>query len=640
MAKIDFEKYGITVEGSKLMIANMPADQTSITVELKLTAVGLNGSVEEAETTLTIGQAIVANGTLADKKVTLGYSKKAGYMQAVLWDIEDLGFTAVQLDQFLNADSKKLYVTYEDEDGNVINKPAENIVAFDKDGDNTTSYEDAETFGFYLDSQAYEPKEYAIRLEALEGGAAIYVAEATLTVENPELGEDYVKLVPGFVDENGVYQITGTPDYGHGAVTYTLNDALILNDEVAAIKEIIDYDNAQYIEEEREDEAFEMFPVISKPDEDTYMLKLRTWKYDWEVPAADWSEVKYNQLYKTRNIRAMIELFGNPNNVVPFDFEVVVKSEIYTETPADAITIGADKLEGVFGVKDANGNLVAIDIKSAVTKAIVQVGTDKGKTYRLFATGKGSADGVVNEVVDYSDPKTAGGYVLGTDGNIVTLSVEEYLLMSDAFTSLKDAANHDKIVSGEVTYKLKDSDWTAIWTIATNYYNKANGTGKYVDQNADGKIDNADKVDGSLIFTYSGTKTYKADDKAKMAIYDAFKTKIGFTVTTAADAGTPTTVLDKARDSRISDVTVAFDEPEVAAKYFKNVNTTTGVVFSDLATDENAGKNFGAIKITPVEEAPNGVTGGQVKVDMTLTIRDAWGMIMEVPFQVTVKTAN
>ena len=44
--------------------------------------------------------------------------------------------------------------------------------------------------------------------------------------------------------------------------------------------------------------------------------------------------------------------------------------------------------------------------------------------------------------------------------------------------------------------------------------------------------------------------------------------------------------------------------------------------------------------LTAKEEAPSDVTGGKVEIAMIMTVEDTWGMIMEVPFKVTVKTAK
>ena len=77
----------------------------------------------------------------------------------------------------------------------------------------------------------------------------------------------------------------------------------------------------------------------------------------------------------------------------------------------------------------------------------------------------------------------------------------------------------------------------------------------------------------------------------------------------------------KAKDARLDVVSVAFDDALEAAKYFKNVTADTWT-------------------LEAVDEAPTDVTGGKVTVPMTLTVKDVWGMIMKVPFEVTVKTSK
>lgn len=82
-------------------------------------------------------------------------------------------------------------LTYVDEEGETQNfQTYNNISAYDKDGNATTDYKKAVTFGFTLDSKQYVPREYAIRLEAKSANSVIYAAEATLTVNNPTTAEN------------------------------------------------------------------------------------------------------------------------------------------------------------------------------------------------------------------------------------------------------------------------------------------------------------------------------------------------------------------------------------------------------------------------------------------------------------------
>ena len=323
----------------------------------------------------------------------------------------------------------------------------------------------------------------------------------------------------------------------------------------------------------------------------------------------------------------MIQLFNNPENVVPFTFDIVVKSEIYSEEPTTAIVMDETKLSAVFGYDDATTKDVKenqIDIKKAVTKALVVAGTDKGKTYELFAGSKKNVTPGADAVIDLSKPTTASDLVLGTDGNLVTLSLVDYLKLCDAMNVTPNA----EIKAGKETYKLTANAWAKIWAVASKYY-KTSGAGKYI-TNAKGEDY---KFEDGYHFIESATKDYKEADAAMMAVYNTLVVKIEFTITTPAGDSTSTTVAVK-RDDRIASVVVAFNEPKVAAKYFKNV-AENGVVFTDAE-----GTNYGAVAITAVDEAPNDVVGGKVSIPMTMTIRDAWGMTMKVPFSVTVKTVK
>ena len=545
---------------------------------------------------------------------------------------------------------------------------SEAIYAYDKNGvasdtNGSVDYSNAVTFGFNLNSQTYEPKEYAVRLEVKAGSSVIYVAEAALTVENPTLGEGDVKLVPGFVDENGVYQITGNYKRSAVAVTYPLAEALILNDKVASIEDFIDVDNAQYIEDEREDEAFEKYLLVA-PDPN-HELKVHKMVYQWEVPAADWKPGYYNQLYKTRNVRAMLKLFGNPDNVVPFDFQVEVKSELYTETPADAITFDATKLVNVFGQLDdtsatapAGVDESVIDIKAAITKALVQAGTDKGKTYQLFATGKADKENVVEATYDYrihtasTTPST-----VGAEFNSAYFTKEEATFDQGNTDPSDDVTLNFVLNSSNALVEIAAADLKKFGMSAVEYAGRDEDSKKYYITLEDQKTEGGSTLKGLYSLyaiwrnynTQNGTDVLPAatgDDAVAVALYDTYVTsgtKVYVKPTNTPDAGDDTTILDKAADDRIDYVTVKFNDPAVASIYFQDLKNTAdknifsqadGVVFSD-----NTREDFSAITIKPVPEAPNSVTGGQVKVGMTLTIRDAWGMIMNVPFEVTVKTS-
>ena len=208
--------------------------------------------------------------------------------------------------------------------------------------------------------------------------------------------------------------------------------------------------------------------------------------------------------------------------------------------------------------------------------------------------------------------------------NIVTLTKVEYLKWCEAFGVTVDPKYDDTN-----KYELTTTDWAAIWDIAKLFYN-TDGTGKYMDKNNDGKIDANDKYDSngdgtvdSYYFTQTGSKDYKGfinDYTAKMAIYTAFVTKVDFKVAKEAVAAVTRPADPTPRDSRVIAVSFEFVDADEAAKYV--------TANSDLTV------------LTAKEEAPSDVTGGKVEIAMIMTVEDAWGMIMEVPFTVTVKTTK
>ena len=594
--ELDAEKYGVTVDGSKINIANMPADKTFAWIKVRLIALGLNGSVAATDyVNLYVGQKIEATGELADKTVTL-----AAEDVKVRWNIEDLKFSAVQLDNFLNA-SKRIYVTYENEEGEEASKPYASVKAYDAKGNETTDYKKAVTFGFSISAANYEPRDYNVRLEAKLSGSTIYVAEGTLTVVNPTT--EVIKIAEAFVDAEGVLQITGTPG---AVITYEMAKAFVTKNATITGFEDLDADSDD---------------ITTSWIADGTNLVVD--KYDYE-------DVEKQDLYKVRNFKVNYYLFGNEANTAEMEFQAEVISEIYSEDPTAVLTLAS--MSATFG--DATDDKVAddvIDLSKLVTKAIYAAGTDKGKAYSLFATAGGKETvGATNPVYDYSAPKTASDLVLGTDGNLVTLSLVDYLKLCDAMNVTPDA----NIKAGKDTYKLTVNAWAKIWAVASKYY-ETSGEGKYAKkQNEEGEWVVKTDADGNKIWLASLTKDYAEADAAMMAMYSTLVGKISFTIATPANPGTSVDKPSNSRAREIAAVKIAFDEPGEAAKYFRNV-ATDGVV-ADI-TDDSTVKD---LKLRSVADAPTDVVDGKVIVKLTMEVTCEWGMTMKVPFEVTVKTVK
>ncbi|WP_455670109.1 hypothetical protein, partial [Phocaeicola faecalis] len=573
---IEVEKYQITIDGSKLMIGNMPADQTSITVNLKLTALGLNGTVAEATTALTIGQEIDAKGTLADKTVTL--SSKDNYQQKVRWNIADLGFSSVQLDQFLKA-TKKMTLTYVDEEGETQKFPITyGIAAYDKDGGVTTDYKKAVTFGFTLDSKLYVPREYTIRLEAKSGNAIIYAAEAAFKVQNPDTAE--ISLAEAMV-KDGVLQITGTPG---STITYTMKSGFVIKKDATG-NEVAT--NLTFTDMSATDED------PSWIDVDGETLKIADYNYD---------DVKEQKLYKTRHFKVEYILFGNSDNKEEMEFDARVLSEIYDEDPTAAI-----KLKDMSAVFTSDAKKNAISIASNITSATYAAGSNRGKTYNLFQGVKKTTTGAVAEVLDYSQPAGADGTALANDDDKV-LSGKNFieapkntdmLLLGFTEAELEDATN----ATPTKKYYITKKNWANIWTIAKTYY----------------------KVDGSVI---DKDQEVAPEHKATVAVFNTYKSQIKFVVTTEAQAGTEIVVADdKAKaEPNVVSVTVEFVNKEVAEKY------------ATIAPKSLTDKTLYDYVITAKPELSEDIPSGKVELPVKMTILDAWGMKMVRTFNVTLST--
>ena len=665
--ELEAEEMGLSIaeDGHTLNIATMPANQLNKTVTLNVIALGLNGSVAQNTVTLNLAQEIAASTEWDTQNITLKVNNDGTYTQNVLWDITKLEFTATQKNQlWTNRTNATIEVSYIDEEGEkqvvdtyaMLTKKADGKAA-------ATTYADWANAGFTLDASDYKEGEYTALIKFTDGNnTVIYSATATLDVKNPELGATYVKLVPGFVDENGVYQITGTPKTLSTAglslndpakvVTYPLESALILG-KGASIKDIIDLDNETYKEEGREDEVFEMHNLVKEKNvrgaatpTKTWEMTVNQWAYNWETLQPKWRSDIYNQLYKTRNIRAMISLFGNPENVVPFDFQVIVKSEIYAEDAKTAITIDETKLVNEFGAINVSGTDAdesVIDIKAAITKAISVEGTDKGKTYKLFATGKATTVGAVTATYDYRINTAAPG---ATEVFNSAYFTKETATFDQGTTSTNDDVTLNFVLnSSNDLVEIEAADLKKFGMSAVEYAGRDEDSKKYYITLEEQKTEGGSDLDG-LYNLYATWRNYYSqdgtqvvtpiadDDAVAVELYNKYVVgkKVAIKPTNTPSDGSADTTLDKPRDSRVASVTIKFNDPAIAKIYFQNVDEN-GVVFTDAA-----GTDYSAITIKPVAEAPNSVTGGQVKVGMTLTVRDAWGMIMQLPFEVTVKT--
>ena len=610
----EVERYGLSIaeDGKTLKIANMPSDASSITVHLNVIALGLNGSTDMKDVTLTISQEIAAAGALADQNITFD-----GKDQKLTWKIADLGLSAVELDKvlggYVNMTATREY--YDNRDQEVKAIAYNGAVTFYNEKGSVTRYTSdgtwsngaAVTFGITINATSMSvpsatfdyptaerwvaPTEYTITLTSTDGATIIYSAEATLTTALPEVTDSFIRLAAGYV-ENGVLQITG--DVSGNNVSYNLRDAFVLNGV-----NIIDFEDLDYDKEETDATSTAYYNWTPNGQ----YLTVNTWKTKNEV-GSSWSAAQWNQLYTTRNLRANIYFFNNSDNKATFDFEATVKSTIYSEEPTSVITIDGTKLVSNYG-----GD--AIKVKEAISKAVYAAGTQKDQEYSLFqVVGKDDK----KDVTDYESPKVdnSGKYVISSsslpveidraDLTKLGMSVETYIGLgaNDKFYLTTETQKY--VVSDNSTPNDPDDDiiehimgWSDIMAVIKKIYHYNNGTWELKDKDAQL---NAEQALCKELFEKYSTKI-------------AFNTKEVDIKIESADRGA----------GLAGDPTLEFADKNEAAKY---VNTNT----------------LSSFEIKPLAENELTVDPKEVKIPMYLVVKDNWGMTMKVPFDLTIKTTK
>ena len=621
---LQIEKYGLSIaeDGHTLNIANMPADMTNINITLKVSVVGLNGKTAVLEDkNLNIYQTVAANAELEAKSLELN-----GKDQIVKWAITDLGMTAVELDKVLSvglsAEASYEWTDENDEEQSV--SPRVSVVYYNKDG-KTTRYNRegkwsngaATEFGFVVNANNHAwmaPAEYTVKFKAQSGASVIYSAETTLTTSLPEVTDAYIRLTPAFVEE-GVLQVTGEVNE-NGKVYYDLEEAFILKNV-----NILSITDAEYDDTEEDESVAGFYNWV----DDESNLFVNTWTYEPETyTEGEWYAARDNQLYTTRSMVAKVYFFDNPLNVAEYNFDLVVKSELYSEDATKAITIDATKLSAIFGPDDATTKDVKenqIDIKKAITKAVVIAGTDKGKTYSLFDVTTPATSATEKDVFDFRISTAAVGAEPVLNAEYFTVEsdeVNEYVLGADENLVEIEKADLRKFGISAVNFAKLDKEKFYITLNATQTFNGDEILGLY-DLYATWRK----YYEQTGVLSPSAPEEIAEEDADAVAMYNKYVVGKKVAVKAAGKETVPGKPAEtKVKDGRLADVSVAFDDALEAAKYFEFKEG------DELWT------------LVAVENAPTDVTGGKVTVPMTLTVKDVWGMIMKVPFEVTVKTSK
>ena len=617
---VQVEKYRISIDGTKLTIANMPANETSIDVTLKLTALGLNGSTDSEEATFTISQGVEATGELHDQSVTLNVDRTKAQVR---WNLADLKFSAVQLDNFLKGD-ETITVTREKDDLKYVayNEP---VIYYNAQGKETTYNEGkaswnngtAVTFGFNVNGKSlgsalegYIPEqftesEYKVTLKSTSGSTVIYSAEAKLAVNNPNVA-DILKLNPALV-ENGALLVTALPT--GSSVKYDFADGIQIADtykDALGTPVFTDMDYKTFVDNGGDTSTSTDFANFDWAKNGN--LLINRWISGNNVPASQ------QHMYKVRNIRAEYPLFNNDNNKIVFDFEVIVKSQVYSEDPTKVITFDDSKLVAVYG--DADNNKV--DVKSAVKSAVFALGSDKGKSYNLFASNGSEikatgyaygsiGDDMVTTVTEGTGTKT---YVLDANNMLISLAVEDMKKLGYFGDDILAAQ------TGTKKFYLTKENYYDLWDdISTKpYFEKVNDNNVDYYVLNDAALDDADKASADA--NYNRFIKY-----AKQIAFDKKDNiVIGHNQPTEADY-------------RISKVALKVVDKSFAEKFITDITKFDGT----LNVNDLNGNATTTIQVKNMLEEGVAET---VTVEMQLVVTDIWNKTMYVPFNVTIKTVK
>lgn len=304
-------------------------------------------------------------------------------------------------------------------------------------------------------------------------------------------------------------------------------------------------------------------------------------------------------MYKKRNIRAVYSLFGNADNKVNFDFEVEVKSAVYSSEPTTVVTIDGTKLT-------LDSKKTSVDIAS-ITKAVLAAGTKAGTEYNLFTVPGGQRTDSYTNYTDVSSISATTGEVYVTDANGLPIEIELEDMKNFGFSAdaILDASSSNPENKYYIVRNTTAGDYQGVISygelfmslLVGGYYENVNGT-----NGSDGK-DGYKRTD----------KKAEGEDAILLSLFEKYSAKIKFNsvgkVTVNVPAKSYSTEYLKANS------VVEFTNKLEAEKYAA-LNGTT------LSRDFKTGVD---------------IPEGQVKVSLQIVIKDNWGMTMKVPFEAVIK---
>ena len=572
--QLDVEKYGLSiVDGHKLVIAN-PGNETSIDVKVKVQVLGLNGQVTEKEGVITVTQSIASIGQLSDKQITLSTKTVSNYSpstvgQIVKWDIEELGFTtATQLHAFV-AGGKKVTLIDKDE-----NEKSYAVQILDAEGNvitNADDYAKADAFRFVLPSADVLPGDYRVVVEATEANnaqAVIYKTEAAMTVDNPK-ETDLFALASAYTTDGKVLQVVG--NVSGNTITYTLADGIVQKTgQTQLTVQTVDHPEYGFIDVDNA----EWTGASSWGEENWVNNGILT-----VLTQGEENKEGKEHLYKERNIRGTYQLFGNPDNLVEYNFKVKVLSPVYSADGSN-ITVDATKTAAYFDGK-------TVDLTAAISAKYV-AGINKDKALALFDIAEDKKDGTVYNL-NYGKQD---GYATNASGKPIQIDQDDLIdfgMPLDQFTKITDETFYimvEEFDEGGYTYK----GWNTIMNELFTVY---------------------ESKDGALALKIG----YKADDAAVKAV-----------------------AKQKAMFDKYASQLVWNDKKPVTIPGSSKANEIHSTKFEFVDADA---KKYGTInaagELTPYTTINDSdLANGKAVVKVKFTVKDNWGMTMTKTFDVTI----
>ena len=452
------EKFDLKLDG-KVLSLTFPADvqKTDGTIRIKCIALGLNGTTDAKSTgAITLSREIAAaEGAFSDKEVKLTTTKDTDdnnkYNNKLRWNVADLGFSALELKNFMAVEGGRPNITLEVKNGDSWNTVVSAGVTFynaDGKSENVT-YMNAVTYGLNIESRLLTPgKEYRLILQKVSENVVSYKQEAKLSVTNPT-----ITITPkDGLGENGALMIIEPNDeYVDGAVD--LQDAVVSNLNVPEGGYVVlSSDDVDYVDVDHELWLENDGQNNKAWGADNFITQTG----NFAMPAVYDKDNANCQMGKARTIRGKYKLFNNPENVQEFEFKVLFKSAIYSSTPSSVLSYDANLLTIPATIKEQE-TWQGISAKYAYKPAGV---TDAN--YDLFG-GTNFNDAKVL-LTDYSAPKASDNYIIDKSNMPISIDKSDWGMVLSASQILE--AKNVYIVSDawteESTSDTKYIKWTTI----------------------------------------------------------------------------------------------------------------------------------------------------------------------------------